>query len=256
MGTWIERGWTACLMLIVVVIIFRLGHYRRPTVNPLLLTIEPDVALHGMRTGDLVLFSGFSHDSCILRSWLRSTYTHCAMVVNLREYHELEGFVDLHKQHLYLFHANIDDDIPDAFQPNESKPTHGVQFNDLSYAIGVYHGHISWAPLQRPLTRPQLKKLWAYIRKTQGLPFNSEPFDLLRCTDDLGGLIPGTPDKVRGKVCSQLLAEAYDELGLLKRWPIGRPFWRSNPAMLPKYLPLDEIIMLKPIKISGHSQYY
>lgn len=242
---WFERGWKACLLLVVVVIVFRLGHYRRPTTNPLLLTLEPDVALHGMRTGDLILFSGYTHDSCILRSWLRSSYTHCAMVVNLREYHELEGFVDLGKQHLYLFHANIDDDLPDAFRPKGSKPTHGVQFNDLGYAFNVYHGHIYWAPLRRALTPTQLKRLWAYIRTTAGTPFNAEPIDLLRCTDDLGGLIPGEPPKVRGVVCSQLLAEAYGKMRLLRGWPKGRPYWRSNPAMLHKHLPLDEVIMLK-----------
>lgn len=156
--------------------------------------------LQECKTGDLILFSGYSADSAIVRAWGWSDITHVGIVVRVDE-------------GTWLIEANLDDTKPDALNGNDTRgPQGGVQLTDLEVSLKAYDGLVFWRPLKKEIDPTLLlEHLVAHCDST----FNTNSLDLLFCCTEnnlvarlacvlFGG--SGGAAKVDRRFCSEIVA--------------------------------------------------
>ncbi|HEX8691244.1 MAG TPA: hypothetical protein VF746_02290 [Longimicrobium sp.] len=169
-----------------------------------------------LKTGDLLLFSGTSAISTTIKFCSGGRWSHVGMVVRLPG-----------RDEPFLWESTTLVDVPDA-ETGLARP--GVQLVTVAERVATYRGEIMLRPLDRPLTPPMLARLEEVRHRFAETEFERSRLQQLRAAyDGPGGASPG--EDLSSVFCSELVAEAYQAMGLLPEWPEGPP---SN-----EYVPLD-----------------
>jgi hypothetical protein len=154
-----------------------------------------------LQTGDLVLFSGKGGLSTSIKWFTSSRWSHLGMVVRPLDFDVV-----------LLWEASPITDIKDI----ETGRTHkGVRLVALSERIQTYEGEVSIRLLdveRKPEMLEALDRLRSDLKKR---PFETDVLELLKSAWE-GPFGKNQPD-LSSLFCSELVAEAYQHMGLLSR---------------------------------------
>jgi hypothetical protein len=173
--------------------------------------------------GDVLLFSGGGRFSNKIKRFLRSHWSHVALVAR-----EKPGGP------LYLWEATQDSDLPDVVS-RTARP--GVGLFDLETWILHYASETAIRPLHVERTAKMRADLLAFFREVHGRPYERRRLELLRASGK-GPWGPNPQPNLSSLFCSELVAEAYQRMGLLPRRPPSncytpRDFSSERPQPLP-----------------------
>jgi hypothetical protein len=176
-----------------------------------------------LRTGDLVLFSGRSPVSRLIQWATRGPWSHVGMVVRLRELGDA----------VLLWESTTLSDLPGtADDGTVCPPRRGVQLVSLSQRLAGYDGDAAVRQLDRPITFAQRDALSALRHRLARRPYERHRLELLRSSlDAFDACGRQNREDLSSLFCSELVAEAYQAMGLLPEPPRGLP---SN-----EYTPMD-----------------
>ena len=153
-----------------------------------------------LRTGDIVLFSGKGGISAGIKWATLSRWSHVGMILKLVEY----DFVT-------VWESTTLSDVADL----ESKmPRKGVQLVPLSARINRYDGDIAVRRLQGvEIGADDIRKLMQLRREIAGREYEQDKIELIKAAYD--GPFGRNEEDLSSVFCSELVAEAYQRLGLL-----------------------------------------
>lgn len=172
---------------------------------------------HQLKTGDLVLFSGRSAMSGAIKLLSGGKWSHVGMVVRPPG---PPGAI-------FLWESTTLCDIPDV---ETRRTVKGVQLVPLVERVRRYDGEITWRALTRALTPGMLEGLARCRARLLGAPYETSELEmLLAAYDGFAGESGG--EALESVFCAELVAEAYQTMGLLPEHPDGLP---SN-----EYTPFD-----------------
>jgi len=151
-------------------------------------------------TGDLVLFSGRSVFSEIIKKLTGAAWSHVGMVFRLPNRYSIN----------LLWEASGLLNLPDL---DTGRPNKGVQLVPLSDRISVYHGRIALRLLEAERTPKMIDELYAFREEMKGRPYEENDIELLKAAyDGPGGM---NQEDFSSLFCTELIAEAYQRMGLL-----------------------------------------
>ena len=155
---------------------------------------------HELDTGDIVLFRGHTLFSRLIQRATRSAWSHVAMVMRLPEYDMLA-----------LYESTGLGTLPDMISGEVRR---GVQLVPLSERVRACSGAIAVRRLVGvTLGRSERGALMDLRRELRGRPYERSLVDLARAVyDGAGG---ANAEDLSSLFCSELVAEAYQRLGLL-----------------------------------------
>lgn len=159
-----------------------------------------------LKTGDILLFSGKGHISEGIKFFTLSKWSHVGMVYKLVDPLDPKGSV-------FSWESTTLSDIEDA---DTGKLTKGVQRVELSERImGCFaKGYdISLRPLSRPLTDDMVRALNLFRHEVSGRPYEASKIELIKSAYD--GIFGENKEDLSSLFCSELVAEAYQKMGLL-----------------------------------------
>jgi hypothetical protein len=178
---------------------------------------DSDDILGVLDTGDLVLFSGTSTFSNLVKFATQGKWSHVGVVLRTLE----------RPGEPLLWESTTLVDVPDV-ETGEARP--GVQLVPLRVRVERYDGEVTCRRLNRPASGAMAAALAARRRDLARRGYEERELELLRAVyDGPGGLSPR--EALLTVYCAELVAEAYQAMGLLPEWPGGLP---SN-----EYTPLD-----------------
>ena len=151
-------------------------------------------------TGDIVLFSGKGGISAGIKWATLSRWSHVGMIVVLPEY----DFVTVWESTTLSSMLDLD----------TKTPRKGVQLVPLSLRVEDYPGDIAVRQL-RDVTfdKEALRQLMALRREFAGREYEQNKIELIRAAYD--GPFGRNAEDLTSLFCSELVAEAYQRLGLL-----------------------------------------
>lgn len=152
-----------------------------------------------LKTGDIVLFGGRSSLSIGIRWATRSPWSHVGMVVRVKEIRTI-----------LLWESTVLNDIRDIATGKETK---GVQLVPLSQRVKSYDGNIAVRLLKLKRSDAMLKSLSTLREELKGRPYDDDMITLLRAAYD--GPFGDNGHDLSTLFCSELIAEAYQRMGLL-----------------------------------------
>jgi hypothetical protein len=158
--------------------------------------------------GDLVLFAGTSRFSHAIKRLTRCHWSHVALVARVA------GGPPL------LWEATLDTDLPDLVT-GEIAP--GVNLYDLEGWIRHYAGETAIRRLSVERTDAMRQALHAFYLEARGRPYERNRLELLRAVFD-GPLSRENETNLDRFFCSELVAEAYQRMGLLEKRPASNEY--------------------------------
>lgn len=159
-----------------------------------------------LKTGDILLFSGKGGISDGIKFFTLSKWSHVGMVYRFSDPNDPNGSV-------FCWESTTLSNIADA---DTGKLTKGVQRVELSerlercFATGY---EISVRQLSEPLSDPMIVALNNFRHEVSGRPYEKSKIELLRAAYD--GLFGDNKEDLGSLFCSELVAEAYQRMGLL-----------------------------------------
>ena len=171
-----------------------------------------------LKTGDLVLFSGKGKYSTLIRLMTGSDWTHVGMVLKLSEY-----------DFIALWESII---IGEVKTLSTGKKERGVQIVPLSNRIDMSRGKVAvryvFGDYSNSLTNNRVitRELMSLRKKLRGKPYEKSGIELFKAAFD-APIIGSNEDDLSSIFCSELVAEAYKTLGLLKK---DKPSNEFTPA--------------------------
>jgi len=229
---------------------------RRRSELPVVPIHHRDV-LRRAKTGDLLLFSGYSGDSMIVRAWSWAPLTHVGVVV--RESNESGP--------AWLWEANLDETKVDCLRGCSRGKEGGAQLTDLETSLRAYDGRVFWRPLGRALP---LERILPTIAACRDFEFNVNSVDLMRSCVRRNPFARGAvriADALRVRkdsertFCSELAATTLLAAGAFRTDDIvdpqrfaasvhpqdfGAPSDAPFPPWQPEYRPTDELLWVVP----------
>jgi hypothetical protein len=192
-------------------------------------------------TGDVLLFAGESRFSRGIKRLTGSHWSHAALVARPRS-----------GGPLLLWEATLDTDLPDV-ATHQVAP--GVNLYDLEHWIRHYGGETAIRRLHVDRTDAMRDALLAFYQEARGRPYERNRLELFRSVYD-GPLGRNRKEDVTGFFCSELVAEAYQRMGLLPPTPASCEYTphdfsseRRKPLPLLLGATLDtEVLVCKPAK--------
>lgn len=153
-----------------------------------------------LKTGDIVLFSGKGGISAGIKWATLSRWSHVGMIVVLPEY----DFVTVWESTTLSSLVDLDTKVPHK----------GVQLVPLSSRIEGYDGEVAVRPLEGiSFGESDLKNLMQLRREVSGREYEQDQIELIKAAYD--GPLGRNSEDLTSLFCSELLAEAYQRLGLL-----------------------------------------
>ncbi|MCB1885938.1 MAG: hypothetical protein KDG89_18480 [Geminicoccaceae bacterium] len=152
-----------------------------------------------LKTGDLVLFAGRGGVSAWIRWFTRSPWTHIGMVVRQEP-----------MDSLFVWESTT---LSTAKDVSSGALRRGVQLAGLRERILAYDGEIAVRRLSRGLGRRRLARLGVLRNQFAGRPYEESKLELLKAAADI--LLPENREDLTSLFCSELVAEAYQTMGLL-----------------------------------------
>ncbi len=169
-----------------------------------------------LKTGDIVLFSGTSAVSSLIKLFSGGKWSHVGMVLRIGEFDDA----------VMLWESTTLTNIPDRTTGAAIK---GVQVVPLSQRIRNYDGEVNIRHLGKPITKPMYRRLAKLRHELSRRPYERNELELLRAAyDGPFGKSPG--EDLSSIFCSELVAEAYQCMGLLPEYPDGLPSNEYTPA--------------------------
>ena len=168
-----------------------------------------------LKTGDLVLFSGRSFFSSVIKWAIGGKWSHVGVVVRSPKF----------PNRVLLWEATRLADLPDV-ETGRALP--GVQLVYLSDRLARYHGQFKLRALDQSIT-PEMEAALAKRRgELSGRPYEQEKLELLGAALDgwFGAL---KQERLGSLFCSELVAEGYQAMGLLPEPPHGPPSNEYTP---------------------------
>ncbi len=179
-----------------------------------------------LNTGDIVLFSGKGNISAGIKWATFSRWSHVGMVLKLPEY-----------DFLALWESTTLSGIADL---DTGMPRKGVQLVPLSERVANYQGDIAIRQLVGVVfDREEIEILMKLRREVSGRPYEQNMIELIKSAYD--GPFGKNQEDLSSLFCSELVAEAYQSLGLLG------PSKPSN-----EYTPADFSMKKKLNLAAGH----
>jgi hypothetical protein len=153
-----------------------------------------------LQTGDIVLFSGKGPISAGIKWFTHSTWSHVGLVIRLPMFDSV-----------LLWESTTLSDLVDL---DSGVLRQGVQLVSLSDRLARYDGPVRIRRLQHiKLNASHWEALAKLRREVTGRPYEQSRLELLRSAyDGFGGL---NREDLSSLFCSELVAEAYQRMGLL-----------------------------------------
>lgn len=153
-----------------------------------------------LNTGDIVLFSGKGGLSAGIKWATLSRWSHVGMIVNLPEY----DFVTIWESTTLSSLVDLDTQVPRK----------GVQLVPLSARVNDYDGDIAVRQLEEvSFAEGDVKRLMELRRRLSGKPYEKDTIELIKAAYE--GPFGRNSEDLTSLFCSELVAEAYQCLGLL-----------------------------------------
>jgi hypothetical protein len=170
-----------------------------------------------LKTGDIVFFSGNDAISSIIKLFSGGKWSHVGMVWRLKEFDNI----------VFIWESIAPIKVSDLEAHAALK---GVQLVALCQRVRLYNGEICIRQLNKPVTPEMLCKLAECWKALASKTYEERELELLKAVyDGIGGASSG--EDLSSLFCSELIAEAYQAMGLLAEYPEGLP---SN-----EYTPMD-----------------
>ncbi len=168
------------------------------------------------QTGDIILYGGRSFLSYLIKLFGWSPWSHVGIVVKLSKFDKL-----------LFFQTTPSKRLKDVIL---KKNIQGVQINFLEDFIKNEDGTVAWRRLKAARNEELRDGLQEYISDSIGKPYEKDLLEIARANYDgpLGGNEEETLDSL---FCSELVAEAYQQMGLL---PCDKNGGRNSNEYTPK----------------------
>ena len=159
-----------------------------------------------LKTGDILLFSGKGGISEGIKFFTLSKWSHVGMVYRLDDSRDA-------KSSIFCWESTSLSNLRDA---DTGKLTKGVQRVELSerlercFASGY---EISVRPLAKGLSDDMVRALNDFRHEVSGRPYEKDKIELLKAAYD--GIFGDNREDLSSLFCSELVAEAYQRMGLL-----------------------------------------
>ena len=165
-----------------------------------------------LKTGDVVLFSGKGGISAGIKWATLSRWSHVGMIVVLPEY----DFVTVWESTTLSSIVDLDTKLPHK----------GVQLVPFSSRIEGYGGEVAVRQLDGvTFDNGDIKNLMLLRRKLAGKKYEQDKIELIKAAYD--GPLGRNSEDLTSLFCSELVAEAYQRLGLLSE---DKPSNEYTPA--------------------------
>jgi len=153
-----------------------------------------------LKTGDLVLFSGIDPYSRLVKVGTSSRWSHVGIIVNTPEY-----------DFLTMWESSIREDTVDV-EINAHRE--GVRLVSFLERVRAFEGDISIRRLQGDtLNKQNLLRLMLLREELRGRAYERNKFELIRASNERA--FCNKEEDLSSLFCSELVAEAYQRLGLL-----------------------------------------
>lgn len=153
-----------------------------------------------LRTGDVILFSGKGGISAGIKWATLSRWSHAGMIVVLPEY----DFVTVWESTTLSSLIDLDTKVPRK----------GVQLVPLSSRLEGYGGEIAVRQLEDvTFDIEDVKQLMELRRELAGRDYEQDKIELIKAAYD--GPLGRNAEDLSSLFCSELVAEAYQRLGLI-----------------------------------------
>jgi len=154
-----------------------------------------------LKTGDILLFSADGLYSNVVKSFTRSKWSHVAMIINNAQHDRLA-----------IWESNSEKDAQDLLTGNYEEGVRLVCFNER---INAFNGKVSVRRLEGALLNEQLIEALDHLMvRVMNKPYEKSKAQLLGAVPK-SHLIGNKKEDLSSLFCSELIAEAYQELGLL-----------------------------------------
>ena len=161
-----------------------------------------------LRTGDIILFSGKGGISHAIKLTTNSKWSHVGMVLRLPE-----------SQAAFLWESTTLTNLKDAI---DGRVKRGVQLVLLSDRVRTYDGEVSVRHLRgHTVDNQNYLNLMQFRQEVRGRAYEQDKLELIRAAYD--GPFGHNQEDLSSLFCSELVAEAYQRLGLLQQPPQGLP---------------------------------
>ncbi len=161
-----------------------------------------------LKTGDVILFSGKGGISDGIKFFTFSKWSHVGLVYKFND--SLDE-----KDSVFCWESTTLSNLEDA---DTGKLTKGVQRVELSerlekcFASGY---EVSVRRLSQSLTDDMIRGLNDFRHEVSGRPYEKHMIELLRAA--YGGIFGENKEDLSSLFCSELVAEAYERMGLLTK---------------------------------------
>jgi len=159
-------------------------------------------------TGDLVLFSGKGGISAGIKWFTGCGWSHLGMVLRLDAW-------DI----VLLWETTTLSPLPDI---RSGQARQGVQLSPLSERIKTYDGAVAIRHLAVERTPAMLEALRMFREEVKQRPYEEDKVELLRSAYD--GPLGDNAEDLSSLFCSELVAEAYQRMGLLPEEPASNEY--------------------------------
>jgi hypothetical protein len=185
-------------------------------------------------TGDLVLFSGKGNIPAAIKWLSGSKWNHVGMVLKLEEW-------DM----LLLWESTILSGEKDI---EAKKIKSGVQLTILSDRIHSYNGEVAFRRLLSNRTYEMIDNLVNFRHEVRNRSYETSAMELIKSALDFGDF--KNKEDLSSLFCSELIAEAYQRMGLLDESKPSNEFIPRD-FTLEKCLefPLNDNIIMDELKI-------
>jgi len=150
-------------------------------------------------TGDIVLFSGKGGISAGIKWFTISKWSHVGMVVRLPDWNMV-----------LLWESTTLSNVADVI---DGKAKQGVQLVALSERLRTYGGEAAIRRLSVKRTTAMNNSLMRLRQEVKGRPYEKSKVELVKAAYD--GWLGENTENLSSLFCSELVAEAYQRMGLL-----------------------------------------
>jgi len=158
-----------------------------------------DSIRRNIKTGDIILFAGKGGVSEWIKWFSGSTWSHVGMALRSEEW-------DM----LLLWESTTLSSVEDV---ELGRAIRGVQLVPFSARIQAYKGDIAVRHMSKPVTDSMRTELRDLRHEVGGRPYEKNYIQLIKATYD--GPFGGNLEDLSSLFCSELVAEAYQRMGLL-----------------------------------------
>ena len=166
---------------------------------PLMKLVNYDDLRRSLKTGDIVLFAGSNWISRLIKFGTRGRWSHIGMVIKIPDYNIV-----------LLWESTTLSKTKDIISGKARK---GVQLVPLRDRLSTYRGEVAVRCLTGPINIEDLCKLHTMRNEVRGRPYEQSKLQLLLAASKR---FCGFGEDLSSLFCSELVAEAYQRMGLLR----------------------------------------